>query len=654
MFDQKDRAMKNNLRTKGKSTIVWILVGLMALGLGGFGVTSFSGGTTAIAHVGDTRVTADQYARGLRNQLQQMSQQAGQHIGMTQAQAMGLPNAILAQLITAAALKEQARVIGISVGDDRVVRAIADAPAFRAPSGRFDRAAYSEVLRRQGLSESQFEAEVRADEARLLLQRAVTGGIHAPRAMVEQTSNWLLETRDLSWRELTASDLPDAVADPDDAALQSWHKANADRFTAPEIRKLTYVWLTPEMLAPQVELDEAALRDVYDRNIAEFQQPERRMVSRLVMPSDEAAQQGRADIEAGDTPFESLVLGRGLELEDVFLGEMTRERLGAAGDEVFALDQPGVVGPIQTELGPALYQMHAILDPVDIPFEQARDSLRQEAALDRAARMIESRSDEFEELLAAGASLEELAEDTPLELGSIDWLADSDEAADQGGIAGYEAFREQADSVGANDFAHIERLNDGGVFALRLDEVVPPTLTPFDEVRGEVLADWRRSETQRLLLALAEEERLQETAAATQGLPAPALNAATDVATGEAAAAAAEPTPAPEWAAETGLTRDGWIENLPPEVLEAGFAMSAPHEVEIAHTSDQVFLVRLDAVHRADLSDPSGQQVTAAVARRLDETLQADLFDYYNRAIQLGAGVRLNQSAIDAVNTQIQ
>ena len=40
-----------NLRTHGKSTIVWVLMGLMVLGLGGFGVTSFSGGSTAIGSV---------------------------------------------------------------------------------------------------------------------------------------------------------------------------------------------------------------------------------------------------------------------------------------------------------------------------------------------------------------------------------------------------------------------------------------------------------------------------------------------------------------------------------------------------------------------------------------------------------------------------
>ena len=99
----------------------------------------------------------------------------------------------------------------------------------------------------------------------------------------------LLERRDLSWAELKADQLATPVAAPDEETLKAWHAANGARFTAPEIRKITYAWLTPDMLAETVQLDETALRDLYQARIAEFQQPERRMVERLVFPTPAAA-----------------------------------------------------------------------------------------------------------------------------------------------------------------------------------------------------------------------------------------------------------------------------------------------------------------------------------------------------------------------------
>ena len=647
-----------NLRTHGKSTIVWILLGLMVLGLGGFGVTSFSGGSSSVGSVGETKVTADQYIRALRNQMQSYQQQTGQPLSMAQAQAIGLPQAVQAQLFTAAALEEQTRKIGISVGDEKVRQAILDAPAFRGPNGNFDRTAYGEALRREQMSEAEFESAIRVDEARMLLQRAVTGGVVAPQPMVNTTVHWLLERRDIAWRELTADQLPAPIADPDEETLKAWHSANADHFTAPEIRKISYLWLTPEMLAPEVQLDEAALREAYDAKAAEYQQPERRMVSRLVMPSAEEAEAAKKRIDAGEMSFEDLVTQRGLTLEDVDMGEVTQDSLGDAGAPVFALEQPAVVGPIQTSLGPTLFAMHAILEPVNVSFEEAQEDLRSEAAIDRAVRMIEDRSHDYEDLLVGGATLEQVAEETELELGQIDWSAES--TAEGGSIAGYQAFRDLANEVTEADFPTITQLDDGGVFAIRLDEIVPPALKPFEEIRDEVLEDWRKGEAHRQLLALADEQRLQDAAAAvTDPAPAAPAGGAGAVVADPALPAGTEPSGDPAtseivWNEVPDLTRDGWIEGVPPEVVTRAFDLTEPNEIEVVDARDRVILLRLDAINEADLEGEDAQRVDEAVKARIGESLAMDIFDYYARAAQRSSGLEVNQSAINAVNTQVQ
>ncbi|WP_410219001.1 peptidylprolyl isomerase [Paracoccus sp. (in: a-proteobacteria)] len=645
----------SQLRTKGKSTVVWILMGLMVLGLGGFGITSFSGGSTEIGSVGDTKITADEYARALQSEMRTLSQQTGQPITMAQAQQIGLPQIVQAQLMTSAALAEEARRMGVSVGDARVAQTIMQADAFRGPNGSFDRTAYGEILRRERLTEADFETTVRQDEARMLLQRAVVGGVTAPAPMVEQSARWLLETRDFSWSELTEEDLPAPVAEPDEATLRAWHEANGDRFTAPETRRISYAWVTPDMLSSGVTLDEAALRTVYDQNIAEFQRPERRMVSRLVFPSEAEAQAARAAIDAGQQPFEAYVIQRGLSMDDVDLGEVTEGQLGTAGPEAFALEQPGVIGPVQTNLGPALFAVNAILDPVDVSFEDAREDLRAEAALSAAARQIQDRAGDYEDLLAGGATLEDLAEETEMELGQIDWTADM--APEGGSIAGYEAFRERAAEISASDFPQLFELADGGVFALRLDEIVPPTLIPFDQVRDEVLADWRAAEVQRQLLALAAEQRLQSVAQAVPEAPVtaqPKTAAVTEPAADATAEATAQPEATPDWTAETGVARSDWLDGLPPELLTEAFALNEPREVDVVDARDRVFLVRLDQVNDADLSQDDAAAVLEGVRSRLNQSLQSDVFEYYARHVQRSLPFEINQQAINAINAQVQ
>lgn len=629
-----------NLRTKGKSTIVWILMGLLILGLGGFGVTSFTGGSSKIGSVGDTDITANDYARALQTQLNNLSQQTGQPFTMTQAEAIGLPGAVQAQLLTAAVLEEQTHRMGISVGDEQIAKAIAEAPAFQGPNGDFDRVAYSQVLQRQGMTEAEFETQIRTDEARRLLQRAVTEGISVPQVMLDRLSGWRLEKRDFTWRELTEEDLQTAVAEPDEETLKSWHTANSDRFTAPETRKLTYAWLTPEMMKDEVELDEDALRAAYEQNIDKYRQPERRLVGRLVFPSQEEAQAAKERLESGEASFRQIVEGRGLTLEDIDLGEVTQEELGAAGETVFATDQNGVVGPVGTDLGPALFSVNAILDPVDIPFEEAREELGAEAALDRAGRMISDRSGEYEDLLASGATLEEAAEETPMELGTLEWSDETE--ASEGSIAGYPGFRQSAEEVVEGDFPRIERLEDGGIFALRLDEIVPPSLIPFEDVRDQVAEDWRKAEVHRLLLARADETRLALT---TEVKP-----------VGDPAGTTPDLSEArqEEWTPETGITRDGWIEALPQPVIEEAFNIAKPGEYKVADVDGRVFLLQLDAVHEADLNGKDAMRIKETLRESVGESIQRDVFDAYTQAVRKELNIEINQSAINAVNSQMR
>lgn len=631
-----------SLRTKGKSTVVWLLMGMLLLGLGGFGITNFSGvSSAAIGAVGDTEIDTGDYLRGVSSEIRTLAAQTGQTLTAEQARSLGLTQNVQARLFTAAALEEEARRIGLSVGDDTVLKDLTSAPGFQTTGGQFDPARYQEVLRQEGLRPAEFEEDVRMDAARLILQRAVVGGITAPPTLRDGTAAWILERRDFSWDELTTEDLAAPVTAPDDETLIAWHQANAARFTSPEVRRITYAWLTPEMLVDSVQLDETALRDLYQSRIDEFQQPERRMVERLVYPSEADAAVAKARLDAGEVSFEQLAAERGLTLTDIDLGERAEAELGAAGPAVFALDQPGVVGPVQTDLGPALFSMNAILNPVNVPFEQAVVDLRAEAAADRARRVIEEQAHDLEDRIAGGATLEELAESTDMELGTIEFSADTPSS----GIAAYPGFRERAAVITEADFPELNQFDDGGVFAMRLDEVVAPALIPFEQVRDEVLADWTAAETRRELKARAEERELVVESEANGDMPA----AATDEAVEQPA-----PAPVQDFQVATDVERDTGIEGVPQAVVAEGFRLAEPGEVAAVEADGRVFLIRLDAIHAADLAAEEAAPIVEGVADRLTNSLQGDLFNAYARALQTTHGVTINDSALAAADARLQ
>ncbi len=616
--------MSNPLRSKKRgSMIVWILMGMLILGLGGFGARNFGGSVRAIGSVGDTDIDLRDYARTLNREISAFSAQIGQPVSFSQAQSLGIDKSVLARVISSTALDNEAKKIGLSVGDEEVRRRILAIDAFTGLDGSFDRDTYALTLRQEGLSEPEFEAKLRDEAGRTILQGAALGGTDAPDTLVDRIAGWLTETRSFTVAELIASDLPEPLPEPDEEVLKAYYDTHPENFTRPEVRRISYVWLSPEMLADEVELDEEALRAAYQERIDEYVTPERRLVERLVYPDEETASAAKARYDAGEATFEELAEERGLSLTDIDLGEVTETQLGDAGEEIFALDEPGVVGPLTTDIGPALFAMNGVLEAREVTFEEAREDLSTEAALDRARRIISERSEGIEDLLAGGATLEEVADEEGLEFGQLEMAPDTDE-----GIAAYTGFREAATDVTEADFPTLAALDDGGVFALRLDGIDPPALKPFDEVRDAVITGWTEAETVLRLKEMGDEI-------------AGRIKAGEDItATGLVTTRYDE------------FGRNGHIDGAPAALVEQVFQLE-DGGVAVVEGQDVVYIAALADVHEADRDGAEFKATREAIAAQVGQSLAQDMFQLYTQAISNEAGIRLDQTAVNAVHAQM-
>ena len=313
-------------------TAMWGLMGLLFLGLGGFGAVNLSGNIRTIGSVGDKPISVDTYARQMQQELRAISQQTGSAMSFAQAQQLGLDTAVLQRLMRERALDHEATQMGLSIGDEVLRDRILEIPSFQGVDGNFDRDGYAQALRSAGLNEAEFETSLREETARQLLQGAILSGVEMPAAYAETLVAYVGETRNFTWALLDESALDAPVVEPDEATLRAYFDANADSFVLPATKKITYAWLNPTDILDQVEIPEADLRAEYDARSDQYNQPERRLVERLVFANQEAADQAAAALEVGGTTFEALVQERGLALADVDLGDVDQQALGAAGE----------------------------------------------------------------------------------------------------------------------------------------------------------------------------------------------------------------------------------------------------------------------------------------------------------------------------------
>lgn len=613
--------MARSMGKTAKDGAVWIILTLLIVGLAGFGATNFGGSVSAIGKVGSQSISTNDYYRALQAEIRAAEGEIGQPVSLPQAEAMGLTRRARSQVVTQATLDNETLRLGLSVGDDTVREQVLSEPGFQGITGSFDRETYAMVLRQNGWNEREFEERTRLDTARGLLQGAVIGATMVPDAQIAPLYAYIAETRSYQFAQLDSTFLEAPVGSPDEASLSSYYKANPAAFTTPETRDITYAWLTPEMLSATVEIDEQELRALYDERIAEYVQPERRLVERMVFPSQDEARAAYAKLETGEISFEALAKERGLKLSDLDLGDVALSDLGDAGAAVFALAEPGVAGPAQTDLGPALFRVNAVLPARKTSFDAARPQLQAEAGLERARRVISDTMNDIDDLLAAGATLEELGTDTDMRLGQINWVA-----GQMQDIAGYAAFSQAAAAAKEGDFPELLELEDGGIFALRLNKITAPALQPLDAVRDQAVLAWQSQETTR---------RLKQSADTL----------ATRLGAGESFA-------------DLGLApqegKDILRTAVSPAALSEPIFALAPGAATAVQVGTDIFVVRLDTIGAPDEANPGVAFLRTGLEMQIQQGIQGDLMTYFTEALRSQAGFSLNQNAINAVHAQIQ
>ena len=615
---------KKKSRIKGISdTFVWVILLFVFVGLGGYGVVNFSRGVTHIGQVGDTPISVTRYFAELNRAL--TDPQSGQAIPVSMARQFGVDREVLGNLVNEVSAEHAASELGLSVGDVNVAEAIKADASFAGLSQSFDRAVYVDRIKRWGYTEAEYEAEVRAELARQLLERAVMAGSVLPEDYSQEIYNFIGERRAFTWAKVTAEQLDAPVAAPTDDQIKAWYDANPADFTLPETKRIEYVVLKPEDVAGSIPPDEDKLRAFYESRIDEYVVPERRLVERLIFSSSEAADAAMAELTSGAKTFDDLVEARNLTLDDVDLGEQTLESLGPAGEAIFALTEPGVAGPVDNDLGAAIYRMNAILAPSEITFDEVKADLQQEYAIDQARVQIRGQMEAVDDELAAGATLAEVAESENLEHGQIDFVPGMGE-----GMAAYKAFADAAAEVTADSYPTVQALDDGGLFALSLVEIIPPTLQPLEDVRAQVIDAWTADATLKAVTALAE----AKISALKAGETAEVLGLTL--------------------IAEDPVQRDHFFEDLPEGAVAEVFKLGADEMTHVESVSGAPVSVILQVTEILP-PDPDDAELLArkvAFEENARQGLELDLLQSWNAALQRQATVQVDQTTIDAVLNQ--
>ncbi len=621
--------MTERTRSKKSNIFAWGVMGFLVLAMGGFGLSSafLSSGGSAVASVGDQDISVDLFYQAYRQDVAQASQRFGTQLTLQQAQSFGVDQITLQRLLTIAAIDNESNNLNVSVGDEAVRQELQANPAFRGLTGSFDTVAYDFALQQIGMTRDEYDVVVRNG----LTQAIIRDGVSDLGASHETATNTVMayigELRNFEWVLIGTDDLPNQAEQPNETALRIYYEANPDKFTQSQTRDITYISLTPEMLAEGIVVSEQEIEQEFEARAALYNTPASIIIDRIAFGNMEDAQEAADKINAGESSFDIVAVNRGLNPADIALGSVTENQVSPDARAVlFTATEPGIYGPVSSKVGPALFRINAVRAAKSIPLADVHDEIRDAIALNTAGNMIVSAYDNIDDLIAGGASLEDVAAETDMQIFTINFSVDNVEGLTAEGVFIAEALVSEI----AEERDVLESAN-GGIFALRVDAINAEFIKPLSETRDIAIAGRIAERNQELVL---------EHAATLQSL----IESGADFGATMAANGLTANT-------VIAVSRNAPSVDIPPTVSQAVFEQENG-ALTIVDDLDGAYVLHVTDVSPYDPENEGTIAVLAQIEGQISQSLAADIFTFFSNAVISEAGFTVNQPLISSIILQ--
>lgn len=584
--------MLQNIRDNSTGWISKSIIGLIVVLFAFTGFDAILGSTSNsnnAAKVNGEEITLDALAEAKNLQRRQLLQQFGKDFDASLIDDALLSEAALKGLISRKLLVQAADQSGFAFSSALIDQFILLAPEFQV-DGKFNADRFDQVIRQMGYTRLQFrhmiEQEMRTGQLR--------AGIAATAFVTEQEAQAFadLERQTRDFATLTIKPALDKVTVTDEDA-KTYYSENASEFLTPEQVVVEYIELDKKAFFDQVTVDDAALQEMYQAEIANL--AEQRHAAHILFEvsgdvtdaqAKEAAQNAIERINAGED-FAAVAK----EMSDDIGSAEQGGDLGFAAqgvyepafeDVLYALEKEQVSVPVRTDYG---WHVIKLLDvqAADIPtFASLKDKLSQDLKTQQVEQRFVEAVRDLESAAYESADLQQPASELGLEI-------KVSEPFGREGLEGLFANRQVLQAAfstevleeGANSTA-IE-LDPETTVVLRVKEHKRPEPIEFAEVstqiREQLIAqraiEHARSQGEALLSSLQEGQTSVEQAQQEA------------------------------WQVVEAATRGQ--ENIDPEVLQALFKMPKPETgaakfAGLNLSNGDYVVVRLTGVNAADVS----------------------------------------------------
>ncbi|MHA1544686.1 MAG: SurA N-terminal domain-containing protein [Alphaproteobacteria bacterium] len=499
--------MLQQIRKSLGSTIMFVLLALLIASFalwgagGGFGQQGL-----VVATVGSQEITAVEVRDGFNAEMTRIREQFGAGITTDQALQFGVHRQVLDQLILNAALDEEAENLGLLGSDEEVRIWVRQMEYFQDLTGKFSPVTYEQVLSSRGWGAKEFEDRVRVDIARQQLVEGITETALVPAILQDTLYSYRKESRKAEIATIPSSAVAN-LSEPTEENLLAFYELSKTNYRSPEYRDIFFLILRPSDFARAGDFTDEELQSEYDRRFDEFVVPDRRVFQVAILRTQDLALELVERVKAGEGFAAVSAELTGLTTDELLGGpssylELTRDYNERAADAVFNTGVGDITEPLETLVSWQIFRVSEEIAGSEQPFEDVKAELSGTLAEGLGIDALYDAVGVVDDEIAAGASLEEIAEAVGIPAIHIPSVSPTGQIPDGSLITNIEVFPylQEAFQRFIDDELEFPQSPTGEEFyMIRVNGITEPVERPYADVKDQVRQVWLQEESVKIL-----------------------------------------------------------------------------------------------------------------------------------------------------------
>ena len=502
--------MLQAMRSGAKSPIMKFFLLFLA---GGFALWGIGDGSTGLIGGSDKAISAGDQSVSPREVAIEFDRTRRTYLpNTTTAEAMqgGLLNDVIGTMSREVLFRAENEDLGLTVTRAMQRDAIANEASFQDEFGQFSEGRFLQALAGAGFTEQEYLNRVDGVLQRQQLMTAISQGLRYDSALANVVAAHEMEKRTVKLSSFPVR--PESIATPDDATIDSFFQENRPSYDAPQLRSAKIGSLSAAIIAEEITISDNEIRAAFDDRLDEFSTPETRSIRQMVF--DDAATANAALDRLNNGEGFAAVAASMLEWTDADtnLGTVTEASLdGALVGPAFAAEAGAVVGPVQTAFGFHLLSIDTITAGGVTQLDDVREQIISTLRGEQAINLLYDRVNMLEDALGSGATIEEAIKKAG---GRLDIATDIDRqgqtidgmpaAGQVGELLQDGAILELIWDSELNEVSVIQEGSDDMFFVVNVSTETEPRERRLDEVRAQVISDYKRVEAVKSARAAAE------------------------------------------------------------------------------------------------------------------------------------------------------